>query len=104
MYISDAIAYTTSECAGLFHTFQGKSCSIDNRGDYVNDTPQHLAPSVDANVECVLEANTCPDDIVNIDPVFNYMNYQNGDDCVPERKGEFTCGQIERMVCSSSYY
>ena len=39
--------------------------------------------------------DSCPDQD-GADPVFNFMNYLKDRSCM-EQKGEFTCGQIERM-------
>ncbi|PSK54336.1 hypothetical protein B9Z65_3455 [Elsinoe australis] len=53
---------------GLFHTFQGFSCSGD--GDLVADTPQQL----DLTPGCPASADTCPDS-PGSDPIHNYMDY-----------------------------
>lgn len=70
---------------GLFHTFQGFSCSGD--GDLVADTPQQL----DLTPGCPASADTCPDSPGN-DPIHNYMDYTD-DVC----KDEFTPGQADRI-------
>ena len=94
---------------GLYHTFSnslgedGDPCSPANANDYVIDTPVQAAPSQNM-YNCSLqlyEEEAVPDSCPNIlgsDPVFNFMNYVTNEQCQPEGKGEFTCGQIERMV------
>lgn len=69
---------------GLFHVFQGSSCSSD--GDMVSDTPfQRTATS-----GCPTNKDTCPNS-PGKDSVHNYMDYSD-DKCYEE----FTAGQIKR--------
>ncbi len=75
---------------GLYHTFNG-GCGIDTcaDGDLVCDTP----PVINPNFGCPTTANTCSNDIPNVnDQVQNYMDYTN-DAC----KSMFTQGQKTRM-------
>lgn len=69
---------------GLFHTFQGESCT--GEGDLVDDTPQQSK----LTSGCPASSDTCPDS-PGLDPIHNYMDY-TVDSC----KTEFTSGQIAR--------
>ncbi|CAE6400802.1 unnamed protein product [Rhizoctonia solani] len=69
---------------GLYHTFQGDSCSGD--GDFVNDTPPELTPTFG----CPEKKDTCPGG--GPDPIHNYMDYSY-DVCM----NQFTKGQFERI-------
>jgi hypothetical protein len=72
---------------GLLHTFEGESCSPDNEGDYIDDTPQESVPTDG----CPAIKDSCPDR-TGVDPVHNFMDYSS-DECY-ER---FTPAQIRRM-------
>jgi len=75
---------------GLYHTFQGNSCS--GTGDLVDDTPIHNA----ANYVCST-SNTCPS--YGNDPIDNYMNY-TPDPCMIQ----FTIGQRARVDWAMATY
>jgi hypothetical protein len=83
--------------------------------DGVTDTPSHAAPSEEypgievcwknQNNQTMLD--TCDDSKLpgidpGLDPVDNYMNY-NGGAC-REKYGEFTPGQVERMLAQYAAY
>lgn len=72
---------------GLLHTFQGESCSPDNDGDYITDTPQEAVPTQG----CPSEKNSCPS-CPGVDAIHNFMDYSS-DECYES----FTPGQIRRM-------
>ncbi|KAJ0423811.1 hypothetical protein BJY00DRAFT_25726 [Aspergillus carlsbadensis] len=72
---------------GLLHTFEGESCSPDNEGDYIDDTPQESVPTDG----CPAIKNSCPNR-AGVDPVHNFMDYSS-DECY-ER---FTPAQVRRM-------
>ncbi|OJJ44203.1 hypothetical protein ASPZODRAFT_72400 [Penicilliopsis zonata CBS 506.65] len=72
---------------GLLHTFQGESCSPNNDGDYISDTPQESTPTDG----CPSGKDSCPRS-PGLDPVHNYMDYSS-DDCY----SEFTANQAQRM-------
>lgn len=72
---------------GLLHTFQGESCSADNPGDYINDTPQQSTPTDG----CPAHKDSCPD-VPGADAVHDFMDYSS-DVCYES----FTPGQTERM-------
>ncbi|KAF2815557.1 extracellular metalloprotease [Mytilinidion resinicola] len=69
---------------GLFHTFQGNSCSGD--GDSIADTPQQL----NATRGCPVGRDSCPG-VAGPDPIHNYMDYSY-DACYEE----FTPNQVTR--------
>lgn len=69
---------------GLFHVFQGSSCSSD--GDLVADTPFQSS----ATSGCPTNKDSCPNS-AGKDSVHNYMDYSD-DKCYEE----FTAGQIKR--------
>jgi len=69
---------------GLFHVFQGSSCSRD--GDMVSDTPFQSS----ATSGCPTTKDSCPNS-PGKDSVHNYMDYSD-DRCY----SEFTPGQIKR--------
>lgn len=90
------------------HTFQtfnslpeDYDCEVteESLGDFVADTPVHKSSdSFDCNLYIdgtLALPDTCPQRSGS-DPFFNFMNYLNADNCY-EKRGEFTCGQIERM-------
>lgn len=72
---------------GLLHIFEGESCSPDNDGDFLEDTPQQSMPTEG----CPPEKNSCPDR-PGVDAIHNYMDYSS-DDCYES----FTPGQLARM-------
>lgn len=72
---------------GLLHTFQGESCSSDNPGDYIADTPQQSTPTDG----CPARKDSCPDS-PGLDPVHDFMDYSS-DVCYES----FTPGQTQRM-------
>jgi hypothetical protein len=72
---------------GLLHTFQGESCSADNPGDYISDTPQQSTPTDG----CPARKDSCPDS-PGQDAVHDFMDYSS--DVCYER---FTPGQGQRM-------
>ncbi|CAG7993963.1 unnamed protein product [Penicillium salamii] len=72
---------------GLLHTFQGESCSADNPGDYISDTPQQSTPTDG----CPAHKDSCPDS-PGADAVHDFMDYSS-DVCYES----FTPGQGERM-------
>lgn len=72
---------------GLLHTFQGESCSADNPGDFIADTPQQATPTDG----CPDHKNSCPD-IPGDDAIHDFMDYSS-DVCYES----FTPGQTERM-------
>ncbi|QRV93958.1 extracellular metalloprotease [Ceratobasidium sp. AG-Ba] len=85
---------------GLYHTFQGDSCSGD--GDYVDDTPPEETPTAG----CPKNKDTCPGG--GVDPIHNFMDYSY-DSCIYEASFfavlclpfltplQFTPGQVERI-------
>ncbi|KAG8815860.1 hypothetical protein FRB91_001069 [Serendipita sp. 411] len=77
---------------GLYHTFQGLSCS--GKGDYIADTPQQQTKSWG----CPASKDTCPN-ISGGDNIHNYMDYTY-DKC----KTKFTKGQITRATQMSNAY
>lgn len=72
---------------GLLHTFQGESCSVDNPGDHISDTPQQSTPTDG----CPDRKDSCPDS-PGLDAVHDFMDYSS-DVCYEN----FTPGQGERM-------
>jgi hypothetical protein len=97
---------------GLYHVFQNNTadpCGLYEKGDFVDDTGAMSGPTWDPSSNtsnCTLYLSvqgedelpypdTCPDRD-GADPVFNYMNYLETDECF-DLEGEFTCGQHERM-------
>ncbi|KAL2825400.1 metalloprotease MEP1 [Aspergillus cavernicola] len=72
---------------GLLHTFEGESCSPDNEGDYIDDTPQASLPTDG----CPARKDSCPDS-PGVDPVHNFMDYSS-DECYES----FTPAQVKRM-------
>ncbi|KAL2863607.1 zinc metalloprotease [Aspergillus lucknowensis] len=72
---------------GLLHTFEGESCSPENEGDYIDDTPQESLPTDG----CPALKDSCPDN-PGADPIHNFMDYSS-DECY-ER---FTPSQVKRM-------
>ncbi|KAJ5619570.1 Extracellular metalloprotease [Penicillium lagena] len=72
---------------GLLHTFQGESCSPDNAGDYIGDTPQQSTPTDG----CPARKDSCPDS-PGLDAIHDFMDYSS-DVCYES----FTPGQGKRM-------
>ncbi|KAL4801425.1 hypothetical protein BDV18DRAFT_154935 [Aspergillus unguis] len=72
---------------GLLHTFEGESCSSDNEGDFIEDTPQESVPTDG----CPVRKDSCPNS-PGIDPVHNFMDYSS-DECYEQ----FTAAQVKRM-------
>jgi hypothetical protein len=72
---------------GLLHTFQGESCSSDNPGDYIADTPQQSTPTDG----CPVRKDSCPGS-PGLDLIHDFMDYSS-DVCYES----FTPGQIRRM-------
>ncbi|KAJ5364659.1 Extracellular metalloprotease [Penicillium cataractarum] len=72
---------------GLLHTFQGESCSEDNPGDYIADTPLQSTPTGG----CPARKDSCPDS-PGLDPIHDFMDYSS-DVCYES----FTAGQNDRM-------
>ncbi|KAJ6106716.1 hypothetical protein N7512_010233 [Penicillium capsulatum] len=72
---------------GLLHTFQGESCSADNPGDYIADTPQQSTPTDG----CPDRKDSCPDS-PGLDAIHDFMDYSS-DVCYES----FTAGQTQRM-------
>ncbi|KAF4232929.1 hypothetical protein CNMCM8980_004671 [Aspergillus fumigatiaffinis] len=72
---------------GLLHTFEGESCSKDNAGDYIADTPQQSVPTDG----CPSQKDSCPDS-PGLDDIHNFMDYSS-DDCY----ASFTSNQLKRM-------
>ncbi|PYI04289.1 hypothetical protein BO78DRAFT_320910 [Aspergillus sclerotiicarbonarius CBS 121057] len=72
---------------GLLHTFEGESCSPDNEGDYIDDTPEQSEPTSG----CPAEKDSCPD-LPGLDAIHNFMDYSS-DDCYEN----FTPDQAQRM-------
>ena len=80
---------------GLYHTFEGNSCSNSNTGDFVSDTPQQSNATL---FECPIGRDSCPD-LPGVDPIHNFMDYSN-DPCLEE----FTAAQMRRMYIVWSLY
>ncbi|KAL5046948.1 hypothetical protein BDW71DRAFT_206775 [Aspergillus fruticulosus] len=72
---------------GLLHTFEGESCSPDNEGDYIDDTPKESVPTDG----CPARKDSCPGS-PGVDPVRNFMDYSS-DECYEH----FTPAQVKRM-------
>ncbi|KAL5336157.1 hypothetical protein BJX70DRAFT_390168 [Aspergillus crustosus] len=72
---------------GLLHTFEGESCSPDNEGDYIDDTPKESVPTDG----CPAGKDSCPDS-PGTDPVRNFMDYSS-DECYQS----FTPAQVKRI-------
>ncbi|KXT18018.1 hypothetical protein AC579_9605 [Pseudocercospora musae] len=84
--------HETGHWFGLYHVFQGQSCS--GPGDYVSDTPtQRIATS-----GCPASQDSCPN-ATGVDSIHNYMDYSY-DECMYE----FTSGQSQRANAIYSQY
>lgn len=80
--------HETGHWLGLYHTFQGYSCS--GPGDFVSDTPLQMT----ATSGCPLHKDSCPS-APGLDPIHNYMDYSY-DSCM----SNFTSGQMDKAVVS----
>ncbi|CAD6893577.1 unnamed protein product [Tilletia controversa] len=78
---------------GLYHPFQGESCSSSSLGDYVTDTPLQSTPSFG----CPTSKNTCS--AAGADSIHNFMDYSD-DACMQM----FTAGQQTRLRALSLKY
>ncbi|KAE8306483.1 extracellular metalloprotease [Aspergillus transmontanensis] len=72
---------------GLLHTFEGESCSSDNEGDFIADTPQQSKPTEG----CPAQKDSCPE-LPGFDAIHNFMDYSS-DECYDS----FTPDQVSRM-------
>lgn len=72
---------------GLLHTFEGGTCSPNDEGDLVADTPQERTPTGG----CPEGKDSCKS-LPGLDPIHNYMDY-SFDSCYTQ----FTPGQASRM-------
>lgn len=72
---------------GLLHTFEGESCSSDNEGDFIDDTPQESVPTDG----CPARKDSCLNNPGH-DPIHNFMDYSS-DECYEQ----FTPSQARRM-------
>ncbi|CAJ2502048.1 Uu.00g049010.m01.CDS01 [Anthostomella pinea] len=90
--LGGTVVHEVGHWFGLFHTFQGSSCS--GSGDSVADTPQQLS----ATSGCPTTRDSCPN-VAGVDPIHNYMDYST-DVCYEE----FTAGQKTRMLNMWSQY
>ena len=77
--------HETGHWFGLFHVFQGESCS--GQGDYISDTPAQSA----STQGCPARSDTCPDSEGDGN-IHNYMDYSY-DECMDL----FTRQQGQRM-------
>ncbi|EKD13624.1 uncharacterized protein L3040_005112 [Drepanopeziza brunnea f. sp. 'multigermtubi'] len=87
--LGKTVTHEVGHWFGLFHTFQGNSCS--GSGDSIADTPQQLS----STTGCPVGRDSCPN-AAGVDPIHNYMDYSS-DSCYES----FTANQITRM---STYY
>lgn len=85
-------AHETGHWFGLFHVFQGDSCT--GEGDYIADTPVQKT----ATSGCPAQKDSCPDQ-PGLDSIHNYMDYSY-DECLYE----FTDDQITRLQSIYSQY
>jgi hypothetical protein len=79
---------------GLLHTFEGGSCSPNNEGDLVADTPTERTPTAG----CPEGKDSCRA-LPGLDPIHNYMDY-SFDSCYTQ----FTPGQATRMQDQFSFF
>ena len=89
--LGDTAVHEVGHWVGLFHTFQGASCS--GPGDLVADTPAELEPHYTCDT-----TDSCPSD-PGSDPVDNYMDYAV-DSCMHL----FTPGQAARIGAQVARY
>lgn len=84
--------HETGHWFGLFHVFQGESCTGD--GDFIADTPaQKIATS-----GCPAQQDSCPNQ-QGLDSIHNFMDYSY-DECLYE----FTDDQVTRLKSVYSQY
>ena len=93
--LGKTLTHEVGHWLGLYHTFQGNSCSANNTGDFVSDTPQQASYT---NFNCPVGRDSCTG-LPGVDPIHNYMDYSS-DPCLEE----FTPGQIKRMYIIWSLY
>lgn len=84
--------HETGHWFGLFHVFQGESCSGD--GDFIADTPAQSQ----ATSGCPAQSDTCPNS-PGLDSIHNFMDYSY-DECLYE----FTDDQVTRLQSIYSQY
>ncbi|KFY69747.1 hypothetical protein V501_08368 [Pseudogymnoascus sp. VKM F-4519 (FW-2642)] len=90
--LGKTVTHEVGHWMGLFHTFQGNSCS--GSGDSISDTPQQLS----ASSGCPTGRDSCPT-VAGLDPIHNYMDYSY-DSCYDN----FTPGQNTRMLSMWNTY
>lgn len=82
---------------GLLHTFQGKSCSFWNSGDYIDGTPLEAV----STSSCSVGKDSCPLE-PGIDLIHNYMHYSS-DECWDSRYFHFfTCNEFMFVSLTSA--
>ncbi|KAH7400284.1 metalloprotease 1 precursor [Cadophora sp. MPI-SDFR-AT-0126] len=90
--LGKTVTHEVGHWMGLFHTFQGSSCS--GSGDSIADTPQQLSPTSG----CPTGRDSCPN-VAGLDPIHNYMDYSY-DSCYDN----FTPNQATRMLSMWNTY
>ncbi|KAI8477482.1 MAG: hypothetical protein J3K34DRAFT_398393 [Monoraphidium minutum] len=89
----DTLVHEVGHWLGLYHTFEGESCRLEDGGDFVADTPWEREPAYD----CV-ERDSCRS-LPGFDPIHNYMDY-TADACMDR----FSIGQFARMAAQWELY